>query len=130
MAMTRRGDFLSIDQRRLRELAGRGSGLKVREITVKTAAIASAIAPGSMKQAIRPIVSGTKNAPFGIVMVDHPAAGFVLNGTKAHPIFPSRKKVLRFTVGGKVVYAKRVDHPGTKPNNFLMKSMLIASGRS
>jgi hypothetical protein len=130
MAMTRRGDFLSIDQRKLRQVAGRGAGLKVREITVKTAVVASTIAPGSMKQAVRPIISGTKNAPFGIVMVDHPAAGFVLNGTKAHPIFPSRKKVLRFVVGGRVVYSKRVDHPGTKPNNFLMKAMLIASGRN
>lgn len=128
MAMTRRGDFLSIDQRRLRELAGRGSGLKVREVTVRAAVIASTIAPGSMKQAVRPIISGTKNAPFGIIMVDHPAAGFVLNGTPPHPIFPSRKKVLRFTVGGRIVYTKRVDHPGTKPNNFLWKSVLMASG--
>jgi len=127
MAMTRRGDFLSIDRRKLREVAGRGSGLVVRDVTLKTAAIAEGIAPGSMKQAIRPILSGTKNAPFGIVMVDHPAAPFVLNGTRAHEIVPRTKKVLRFKIGSTVVYTKRVHHPGTKPNNFLWKAMITAS---
>jgi hypothetical protein len=128
--MAGRGDFLSIDQRKLRELAGRGSGLKVREVTLRTAAVAATIAPGSMKQAVRPIISGTKNAPFGIVMVDHPAAHFVLNGTRPHTILPNKKKVLRFTVGGRIVFAKRVDHPGTKPNNFLWKAMMMASGKN
>lgn len=125
--MAARGDFLSIDRRKLQQVAGRGSGLLVREVTTRTAAIASATAPGSMKQAIRPILSGTKNAPFGIVMVDHPAAIFVINGTKPHEIYPSKKKALRFKIGGVVVFSKHVSHPGTKPNNFLWKALLAAS---
>lgn len=128
--MPARGEFLTIDRRKLQQVAGRGAGTKVVAITTKTAALAATLAPGSMKQAIRPIISGTKNAPFGIVMVDHPAAPYVLNGTKPHVILPRNKKVLRFTVGGNVVYARRVDHPGTKPNNFLMKAMLMAAGKN
>lgn len=125
--MAARGDFLSIDRRKLRDLGGRGSGLMVREITTRAAAIASTTAPGSMKQKVRPIISGSKNNPFGIIMVDHPAATFVINGTKPHDIFPKNKKVLRFTVGNTVIYSKKVSHPGTKPNNFLWKAVLTAS---
>ncbi len=125
--MAARGEFLTIDRRKLNEIAGRGSGLLVREVTVRAAAIASTTAPGSMKQAIRPILSGTKNMPMGIIMVDHPAAQFVIQGTRPHDIFPVKKKVLRFTVGNTVIYSKHVSHPGTKPNNFLWAAVLTAS---
>lgn len=124
--MAGRGDFLSIDQRKLRELAGRGSALKVREVTLKTAAIASTTAPGSMKQTIRPIISGTRNAPFGIVMVDHPAAHFVMSGTRPHPIV-AKGGALRFQWKSRVVYFKSVNHPGTKANPFLWNAMIAAS---
>jgi hypothetical protein len=124
--MASRGDFLTIDQRKLRELAGRGSGLMVRDITLRTAAIASTTAPGSMKEKIRPILSGTKNAPFGIVMVDHPAAGFVMNGTSEHDIV-AKGGALKFKWQGRTVYFKKVHHPGTKANPFLWKAMIAAS---
>jgi phage gpG-like protein len=35
------------------------------------------------------------------------------------PIVPRRKKALRFTVGGKVVFARRVMHPGLKARPWL-----------
>lgn len=41
------------------------------------------------------------------------------NGTKPHIITPRKKQTLRFQKGGKIVYAKVVFHPGTKPNRFL-----------
>ena len=44
---------------------------------------------------------------------------FIENGTKAHIIKPKRCKALKFTSGGKVIYAKKVRHPGTKANPFL-----------
>lgn len=43
---------------------------------------------------------------------------FVIPGTRAHVILPRHAKVLRFVVGGQVVFAMRVQHPGTKPNPF------------
>lgn len=50
--------------------------------------------------------------------VDTDYAEYVSEGTRPHVIKPRRAKALRFTVGGRVVYATKVDHPGTKPNSW------------
>ena len=47
-----------------------------------------------------------------------PYAGFVEYGTRPHEIRPRRRRFLRFTVDGKVVYATRVHHPGTSPKPY------------
>jgi hypothetical protein len=59
-------------------------------------------------------------------------AAFVELGTRAHDIVPRTKKVLRFAVGGNrtlagrprsgasVVFAKRVRHPGTRAQPFMV----------
>jgi hypothetical protein len=49
-------------------------------------------------------------------------AAFVELGTRAHDIVPRTKKVLRFKPKGatSVVYAKRVRHPGTRPQPFML----------
>jgi hypothetical protein len=91
--------------------------------TEKVAMHARLLAPGSMKDEIRAIFTGGA-APIGIVMCDHPAASFVLHGTKAHVIKPRNRKVLKFEVNGRTVFAKMVNHPGTEANNFLMKAMI------
>lgn len=119
-------DFLTIDRNRLNLVARRGSAVAVRRVTEKAALIARSTAPGTMKDKIRPIITGGFN-PLGIVMVDHPAASFVLMGTKPHEIRPRKKNgVLRFEVGGRIVYARVVHHPGTRPNNFLWKALQAA----
>ena len=120
-------DFLTIDRTKLESMARKGSAVLVERLTLRTAMIAAATAPGHMGQTVRPIFKGSKANPLGIVMVDHPAASFVLYGTQPHDIFPKRQGgTLRFTVGSRVVFAKHVSHPGTKPNNFLWKAMLAA----
>lgn len=48
-------------------------------------------------------------------------AYFQHEGTQPHIIVPRRAKLLRFRVGGKVVFAKRVRHPGTRPNPYLTR---------
>lgn len=120
-------DFLTINRAKLDLVARRGSAAIVRRITLQTAAIAAATAPGHMGQTVRPIFKGSLANPVGIVMVDHPAATFVMNGTSPHPIRPKRPNgVLRFTVGNRIVFARAVSHPGTQPNPFLWKAMLAA----
>ena len=85
-------------------------------------------APGSMKQGIRVSIGRGPGGEFrGTVNVRHPAALYVTGGTRPHIIRPRRPGgVLRFTVGGRVVYARYVNHPGNKPNDFLVQSLRAA----
>ena len=50
-------------------------------------------------------------------------AAMVNDGTRPHVIRPRAKQVLRFQVGGRTVFAKVVNHPGTKPNPFLDRAL-------
>lgn len=86
------------------------------------------LAPGSMKFAIRASIRRGPGGDFqGVINVRHPAALYVTLGTRPHRIEPRRPGgVLRFTVGGRVVYARYVNHPGNQPNNFLKQALRAA----
>lgn len=86
------------------------------------------LAPGSMKLGIRVSIENGPGGDFrGRIRSTHPASIYVLNGTRPHQIFPRRPGgVLRFEVGGRVVHARYVNHPGTKPNNFLAQALRAA----
>jgi hypothetical protein len=85
-------------------------------------------APGSMGRTIRAQIRRGPGGDFqGVINVRHPAALYVIGGTRPHRIQPRRPNgVLRFTVNGQVVYAKYVMHPGTKPNDFLREALRAA----
>lgn len=86
-------------------------------------------APGSMGSAANLTVqirTGPGGDFQGVVNVRHPAALFVIFGTRGHPIRPVRARALRFNVGGRTVFAKAVFHPGNKPNNFLKEALRAA----
>lgn len=44
---------------------------------------------------------------------------FVNNGTRPHDIFPRFGRFLRFEINGRVIYAKRVRHPGFTGRRFV-----------
>ena len=48
------------------------------------------------------------------VGIGAPYAVFVEYGTAPHMIYPVHAKALRFEVGGEIVFAKSVFHPGTQ----------------
>jgi hypothetical protein len=50
-------------------------------------------------------------------------APYVENGTPPHKIRPKTKKALKFKIGGRTVFAKVVNHPGTKPRPFLARAV-------
>ena len=47
----------------------------------------------------------------------------VEEGTEPHDIYPVRARSLRFFMGGEVVFAQHVSHPGTKENRFVERAM-------
>lgn len=58
------------------------------------------------------------------VISSNPHTVLVHNGSRAHVIRPRRTGgVLRFVIGGRVVYARRVNHPGYKGDPFLVKAL-------
>ncbi len=55
---------------------------------------------------------------------------FVREGTVAHDIYPRNKKVLRFYApAGTPVFARRVHHPGTKPNPYPERALVSVRGQ-
>lgn len=66
-----------------------------------------------------PIISvGSDLAPLAIIVHD---------GSKPHDIVPRTATVLRFMrPQGGVIFTKRVRHPGTKPNRYLLDNLHLA----
>lgn len=50
-------------------------------------------------------------------------ARFVNDGTAPHQIRPTRARALRFRVGGRIVFARVVNHPGTRARPFLDRAL-------
>jgi hypothetical protein len=73
--------------------------------------------------------SGSFGSRTGFVRAGAKHASFIESGTKPHPIYPRKKKLLAFRVNGRWVYARRVRHPGTHATHF-MKILGQIWGRS
>jgi hypothetical protein len=53
-------------------------------------------------------------------------AEYVELGSKPHKITPKEKKALKFKIGGKDIFAKSVQHPGTTGHGMFKKGVLKA----
>ncbi|KQW06933.1 hypothetical protein [Streptomyces sp. Root369] len=99
---------------------------RISQRTERVARIAEAEAPGSMGRYISWKVQEGPRGLEGVIVCDHPAVRFVLDGTRPHLIKPRRRNgVLRFEVDGQVVYTRLVRHPGTRPNNFMARALRL-----
>jgi len=106
---TRKGGYVLDDMERRR-----------RNVTRK----ARQLAPPGMRKYVKGglITRGGRQ----VLTVDntHPAAIFVVKGTKPHLIRPKKKGgVLVFNSKGVKVFTKLVHHPGQKPNNFMTRAL-------
>lgn len=77
------------------------------------------MAPGKMGRKINAVVVGKHVR----VESSHPATLYVIKGTRPHQIRPRTRQVLKFTTKRGTVFARVVNHPGTKPNDFLTKAL-------
>jgi hypothetical protein len=69
---------------------------------------------------------GSSRITAGVEFRGVPYARFVEQGTRAHRITPKRGKVLRFVVGGKVLFRPYADHPGTRGVHMLTEGARAA----
>lgn len=56
-------------------------------------------------------------------------SAFVHNGTAPHIIRARNAKALRFTIDGRTVFARYVNHPGTRARPFLLNAALEEASR-
>ncbi len=85
--------------------------------------------PGTLRDSIVVrLAQGGRNGVSAIVGSDDPIALWHHEGTVPHRIVPRNRRFLRFYWPriGAVVYSKGVNHPGTKPNRFLIKALPAA----
>jgi HK97 gp10 family phage protein len=71
------------------------------------------------------LVSGADVA-MGEMTAKAPYASYVEGGTEPHVILPKNGQFLKFTIGGRTVFARKVNHPGTKPHPFMGPAFLKA----
>ena len=85
--------------------------------------------PGTLRDSIvTRLARGGPNGVACLVGTDDPIALWHHEGTVAHTIVPVRRRWLWFywrRIGAEV-FAKRVRHPGTKPNRFLVNALPAA----
>lgn len=121
----------SLDRTRIQRMLRLPGGMVYRNMERRVRRVeAEAIrrAPGSVGQHIRASIQRGPGGEFrGVIRSSHPASIYLVNGTRPHMIFPRRPGgVLRFTVGGRVVYARFVNHPGTRPDTFMQDALRFA----
>lgn len=74
--------------------------------------------------------SGSGDIPVMLVGSEHPRALLHHEGSRPHVIVPRRKKVLVFYADsgrGPLVFAKKVNHPGTSPNRYITDNLYLAA---
>lgn len=86
-------------------------------------------ARGNLRYSIVKRVVETNGQPSVMVGSDNPIALLHHEGTKPHVIRPRNAKVLAFWGGegnSQQMFARQVNHPGTKPNRYLTDNLHLA----
>ena len=99
------------------EKAPRGMMRTLALSAVKNQKNLAPVRTGNLRRTIH-VASATATSAVTVASANYAAA--VEFGTAPHVIRPRRRKALRFNVGGSVVFAKKVNHPGTRPQPFML----------
>lgn len=81
---------------------------------------------GALFSTIRKQVGFTRTAVYVDVLAGGGGVNYAMlhhDPTRPHEIRARRRQVLRFVVGGRVVFRRRVWHPGTRGTQFLTKAL-------
>ena len=117
-----------LDQAALRRVITNASRRELTEAARQVVNRAKVLAPvdtGRLRASIRadpPRIFSLRGSV--TVGSDVEYSGYVNDGTRPHTIRPRRTGgVLRFQVGGQVVFARVVNHPGTRARPFLDRAL-------
>lgn len=118
---------IRVDQAQLRRVI-RGASLRELENTgrrvVNRAKILCPVDTGRLRASIKGQASRTWTLrPQYTVSTNVDYASMVQDGTRPHIIRPRTRQALKFTVGGQVVFARVVHHPGTRARPFLDRAL-------
>jgi len=121
---------VNVDPGRIARLIRLPGGIVDRDLrrrADRVAATARSLAPGSLKGAITTELTGSGRQRHAKILLNHPAAAFVTKGTRPHVIRPRTARALKFTgSGGQNVFASKTNHPGTRPNPFMVRALRAA----
>lgn len=97
-----------------RDKAGKIAGVARQIVPVKTGRLRASIAVQQSHDIKGRFTSGYE------VSASAPYAAFVHEGTRPHVI--EGNPLLVFQIGSTTVFTRRVNHPGTRPNPFLLRA--------
>ena len=102
----------------------------LKSVTENIVTVAKSLSPkktGALQQSIDAIAGVD---PMSVLLiVGKPYARFLEYGTKPHSIEATNAKALAFKVGGKTVFAKRVQHPGIPEGKYSFLRPAIEEGK-
>jgi hypothetical protein len=113
---------LAIDLNNAGEMAGRSLDDVMLFVANSMVADMQSIVPvdtGNLKSSIKVVVMSRGKIEIGPDTLMAPYAWDVEYGTKPHVIEAKPGKVLRFQVGERIVYTRRVNHPGTRAQPYV-----------
>lgn len=88
----------------------------IRQVGKRTGRLARSI---HTEQTLRPLTGAYIGSNVRYALMHH-------DGTRKHPIVAKPGRMLTFTSGGRRVYARKVLHPGTRPNRYLTDNLIKA----
>jgi hypothetical protein len=114
-------EFLRIGRRAVNETSEEIAAEARRRVPVRT---------GHTRSTIRTIPARAAG-PFDIrgAVTAGGATQFLEKGTRPHIIRARRAAALRFEMGGRVVFARSVHHPGTRARPFLTEAAAVVAAR-
>lgn len=92
----------------------------MRELGLRAVSEQKKLAPVRTGNLRRSIHLGRVSQTEAVTIASARYATAVELGTRPHVIVPRKRKTLRFKSGSGVVFAKRVQHPGTRPQPFML----------
>jgi hypothetical protein len=124
---------LNLDQAALHQVGMERARMLVNKVTRQTLNRSAVLCPvdtGRLRASGSVRIAERGSAVVGQVEYTADYAAAVHNGTRPHVIVPRRGRYLRFQVGGRTVYARRVNHPGTPARPYLATALREVAGRA